>query len=550
VNIDDDTQEAGQWKAKYFTQLEESELKEKQWREADELLRKTISRLTLAADGLDNTLDQQLRDLRNAIRDRATTLQLRSLVDDMSRTLARLDKESAKGEQDSGGNPLLDLLEALSLPKGTGRQTKALKKQLGENSADNKTSIQAFAKLIRTAIELSSDDTGRAPSQSAARAGLFQRIFGTTESGTDSSAGDSSSSTKEQTAHQTTDTVREVLIRLLECLSLPEELVDRVQDIRTGIEAIRDGESWDGVLEQIADLIQVIRTRTLKEKQGIEEFLVQLGERFQEVNRELQGSEKLYDDAHLAGEQLDSDVKAGISDIDNSVRDATDLAQLRVDVQTHVDAVLVHLDKHREAEKGRYEEAKAQISSMSSRLHDLENETAELRSRIKQERNQAKVDPLTGIPNRLAYEERLEQEVARWKRFATPLVLVMWDIDLFKKVNDNFGHNAGDKVLRTIARVLESGIRETDFVARYGGEEFVQLMTGSSLEDCLPVAEKLREAIKNTGFHFRDQAITITASCGLAEFRDGDSVEQWFERADKALYKAKQEGRNRCELAL
>ena len=549
MNIDDDTQEAGQWKAKYFAQLEESERKEKQWHDADELLRKTISRLTLAADGLDSTLDQQLRDLRNAIRDRAGTMQLGTLVDDMSRTLARLDTEHAEGGQDSGQNLLLDLLEALSLPKGTGRQTKALKKRLGESSTDNKTTIQSFAKLIRTAIELSSDETEQTASQGA-RAGLLQRIFGATDSGADAPAGDSKTQPKEQAARQTTDTVREVLIRLLECLSLPEELVDRVQDIRAGIQAIREGESWDDILEQIADLIQVIRTRTLQEKQGIEEFLVQLGERFQEVNRQLQGSEKYYDDAHQAGEQLDSDVKAGISGIDTSVRDATDLAQLRSDVQTHVDAVLVHLAKHRDEEKKRYEEAKAQVSSMSGRLQDLENETAELRSRIKQERNQAKVDPLTGIPNRLAYEERLKYEVARWKRFATPLVLVMWDIDLFKKVNDSFGHSAGDKVLRTIARTLESSIRETDFVARYGGEEFVQLMTGSSLEECLQVADKIREAIKKTGFHFRDQSITITASCGLAELRDGDSVEQWFERADKALYKAKQEGRNRCELAL
>jgi len=549
VNIDDDTQEAEQWKKKYFTQLEESERKEKQWHEADELLRKTISRLTLAADGLDSTLDQQLLDLRNAIRDRATTVQLRSLVDDMSRTLVRLDKERAEGQADSGADPLLDLLDALSLPKGTGRQTKALKKQLGEGSTDNKTAIQSFAKLIRTAIELSSDDTGQTASQGT-RTGLFQRIFGATENDVDPQTDDSKTPAKDQTVHQATDTVREVLIRLLECLSLPEELIDRVQDIRTGIEAIRDGESWDGILEQIADLIQVIRTRTQQEKQGIEEFLVQLGERFQEVNRQLQGSEKYYDDVRQAGEQLDTDVKAGITGIGDSVRDATDFAQLKLDVQTHVDAVLEHMSRHREVEKKRYQEAKAQVSSMSDRLHDLENETEELRSRIKLERNQAKVDPLTGIPNRLAYEERLEQEVARWKRFATPLVLVMWDIDLFKRVNDSFGHRAGDKVLRTIARTLEAGIRETDFVARYGGEEFVQLMTGSSLEECLPVADKLREVIKNTGFHFRDQAIIITASCGLAEFRDGDSVEQWFERADKALYKAKQEGRNRCELAL
>lgn len=549
MDIDEGAQEAEQWKKKYFSQLEESERKEKQWQDADELLRRTISRLTLAADGLDSTLDQQLRDLRNAIRDRAATLQVRSLVDDMSRTLARLDKERSVGEQDSGENPLLDLLEALSLPKGTGRQTKALKKRLGEGSTDNKTAIQSFAELIRTAIELSSDDTEQ-PASQGARTGLFQRIFGVAESSADLPASDSKTAPHEPALHQTTDSVREVLMRLLECLSLPEELVDRVQDIRTGIEAIREGESWDGVLEQIADLIQVIRTRTLQEKQGIEEFLVQLGERFQQVNRQLQGSEKYFDDVHQAGEQLDSDVKAGISVIGESVRDATDFSQLKLDVQTHVDAVLVHLATHREAESERYEEAKVQIASMSGRLRDLEDETAELRSRIKQERNQAMVDPLTGIPNRLAYEERLEQEVARWKRFATPLVLVMWDVDLFKKINDSFGHRAGDKVLRTIARTLEDGIRETDFMARYGGEEFVQLMTGSSLEECLPVAEKLREAIKNTGFHFRDQSVTITASCGLAEFRDGDSVEQWFERADKALYKAKQEGRNRCELAL
>ncbi|MFQ5642893.1 MAG: GGDEF domain-containing protein [Thiogranum sp.] len=542
MDIDDSTQEAGQWKEKYFSRLEESERNEKQWREADELLRKTISRLTLAADGLDSTLDQQLRDLRNAIRDRATTLQLRSLIDDMSRTLVRLDTAHA-GERPASTSPLLDLLEALSLPADKGHRIKALKKQLGESAGSDRAVIQAFAELIHSTIESPSGNAGQAENQGN-RSGLLQRLFGASDSSAEAAPADS-----ETRGQQPTESVREVLLRLLECLSLPQELVDRVLDIRSGIEAIREGESWDGILEQIAELIQVIRTRTLEEKQGVEEFLVQLGERFQEVNRQLQESGHYYDDALQAGEQLDSDVKAGMAGIGDSVREATDFDRLRQDIQTHVDAVIVQLDRHREAEKQRYDEAKTQISSMSDRLRELETETEELRSRVKHERNQAKIDPLTGIPNRLAYEERLEQEVARWKRFSTPLVLVMWDIDLFKKVNDKFGHRAGDKVLRTIARTLESSIRETDFVARYGGEEFVQLMTGSSLEECLRVADKLREAIETTGFHFRDQAITITASCGLAEFRDGDSIAPWFERADRALYRAKQAGRNRCELA-
>ncbi|HHH42891.1 MAG TPA: GGDEF domain-containing protein [Gammaproteobacteria bacterium] len=548
MDIDDVVQEAGQWKQKYFTQLEEAERREKQWNEADELLRKTISRLTLAADGLDDVLDRQLRELRNAIRDRAATLQLRTLIEDMSRTLVRLDSERTEERPAVDTVPLLDLLDALTLPQDARRKAAVLKKQLESHAIDERAAIQSFTGLVQGALAQVSGEAGQADNQ-AARSGLFQRLFGASESRDASAPADSGSRRAQQALQQTTESVRAVLLRLLECLSLPPELVDRVRDIRSRIEATGEGESWDGILEQIADLIQVIRARTLEEKQGVEEFLVQLGERFQEVNRQLQESGQQYDEALQAGEQLDSDVKAGMAGIGDSVRDATDFDRLRQDIQTHVDAVITHLDRHRETEKQRFEQAKTQIATMSGRLLELEKETAELRSRVKQERNQAKIDPLTGIPNRLAYEERLEQEVARWKRFATPLVLVMWDIDLFKEVNDRFGHRAGDKVLRTIARTLESGIRETDFVARYGGEEFVQLMTGSSLQECLQVAEKLRESIRATGFHFREQAITITASCGLAEFRDGDSIGPWFERADKALYRAKQEGRDRCVLA-
>jgi len=440
---------------------------------------------------VDATLDRQLLELRNSIRDHASSMRLQSCIDDLSRTLSKLDEARGDSRPEHRHEP-------------------------GPEPA----------------------------AEPGAKAGLFRRLFGAQDSARAEAEHDIESD------HHTLDTVREILIRLLERLALPPELVERVESIRADIEAIREGDSWDQVLEQIADLIQSIRLQTQQEKQGIEEFLVQLGERLQEVGRQMQGSEQYYDELHEAGTQLDSDVAREMTGIGKSVSSATDLGQLQQAVQTHIEAVLTRMETYRATEQERYAQAKSQIATMNERLQELEGETEELRSRVKQERNQAMVDALTGIPNRLAYEERLQQEVARWKRFATPLVLVVWDIDLFKRVNDSFGHRAGDKVLRTIARSLESGIRETDFVARYGGEEFVQLMTGSSLEECLVVTDKLRETIKNTGFHFRDQAVVITASCGLAEFRDGDSVEQWFERADKALYKAKQEGRNRCEVAL
>jgi len=308
-----------------------------------------------------------------------------------------------------------------------------------------------------------------------------------------------------------------------------------------------DGDSeWDSVLGEIADLVQAIRAQSMKEKQGIENFLKQLGERLQEVDRQLSSSESYYDDTRDAGEQFDSRVKQELDGIGDSVRDATDLGQLKDVVRTRLDTILDQLSQHRESEQRRYEQAKREIAAMGQRMKELESETEALRSRIDDERTQAKTDALTGIPNRLAWEERLDQEVARWKRFGTPLVLVVWDVDHFKDVNDRFGHKAGDKVLRTIAHVLADNVRETDFVARYGGEEFAQLMTGSTLQECLQVVEKLRAAIEATGFHFREQRVTITASCGLAEYRDGDTPDRCFERADKALYRAKDAGRNRC----
>ncbi|VAW80486.1 hypothetical protein MNBD_GAMMA13-912 [hydrothermal vent metagenome] len=227
---------------------------------------------------------------------------------------------------------------------------------------------------------------------------------------------------------------------------------------------------------------------------------------------------------------LGSAVKEGIDGIQNSMRDTTDLDQIKQLVQSHIDIVLDHMEKHHATEQQRYDAAKAEISRVTERLHDVESEADALRARAHEERNQAQTDVLTGIPNRLAWEERLEQEIARWKRFSTPLVLLIWDVDKFKRVNDTFGHKAGDKVLRTIARSLAAPIHETDFIARYDGEEFVHLMTGAELDACLVVEDKLRSKIESTGFHFRD----------------GDSAESWFERADRALYKAKQKGRNCC----
>jgi diguanylate cyclase len=415
---------------------------------------------------------------------------------------------------------------------------------------------QAGSAELRNVIEGVSDALMRLdPPETAAESGksakqsgqgFLGRLFGRRTQDTPASPPQEHADDKAPAA-QRIATVREILIRLLERLALPDELGEQVEAVRARIEQADEQKAWDAVVEQIADLVQAVRARAHNQNQGVESFLLELSNRLAEVGERLADSERHYEDSFTAGRELDSTVKRGIGDIESGVRQATDLNAIKQLVRSHVDTLLKDMEQHRCAEQERFDRAQADMRVLTERLQQLEGETGSLRTRLREERAQAQTDPLTGIPNRLAYEERLKQEIARWKRFSTPLVLLIWDVDHFKDINDNFGHKAGDKVLRTIARSLADSIRETDFIARYGGEEFAHLMTGSSLADCLKVADKLRAMIESTGFHFRDRAVTVTTSCGIAQFRDGDSAETWFERADRALYQAKKAGRNRCE---
>ena len=156
-------------------------------------------------------------------------------------------------------------------------------------------------------------------------------------------------------------------------------------------------------------------------------------------------------------------------------------------------------------------------------------------------------DPLTGAFNRLAYDRRAALEVARWRSDGGNLSMIVCDIDHFKRINDTFGHTAGDKVLKEVVRLLQQQLRSSDFVARYGGEEFVVLLNGAAEEAALNIAEKLRRTIKSAPFRSRGERVPVTISCGVGTFvNSDDTLELVFERTDAALYAAKAEGRDRC----
>jgi len=158
----------------------------------------------------------------------------------------------------------------------------------------------------------------------------------------------------------------------------------------------------------------------------------------------------------------------------------------------------------------------------------------------------AATDNLTGAYNRRQFRETIWHEINRAVRYGEALTLVAFDIDHFKAVNDTFGHIRGDEVLKKIAEIVRDNIRTTDIFARTGGEEFALIAPSTDPASASEIAERLRETINSHSF---DSIGTVTVSFGVAGFKKGDNINAFIDRADKALYNAKELGRNRVEIA-
>jgi diguanylate cyclase (GGDEF)-like protein len=162
----------------------------------------------------------------------------------------------------------------------------------------------------------------------------------------------------------------------------------------------------------------------------------------------------------------------------------------------------------------------------------------------------ARQDALTGLANRRSFDEHLRRLLNEAERFGQPLSLVLADIDHFKRINDTWGHEAGDEVLRRVARALQEGVRQVDVAARYGGEEIALLLPQTSMAGAADLADRLRRAVAGRPVKFKGEEIAVTLSFGVAAFptsvrtRDG-----LFRAADQALYEAKAGGRNCVKVA-
>jgi diguanylate cyclase len=245
-------------------------------------------------------------------------------------------------------------------------------------------------------------------------------------------------------------------------------------------------------------------------------------------------------------QSLNDTVMSHVRELTDEVSAATDLGPLQSAVSVRLESVARQICDFRSREATRLVEYNGRAEHMRERIADLEREAQELHSKLDQEKHVARLDPLTGIANRKSFDERFAQEIARRVHGGAPLVMLLWDIDNFKLINDTYGHRAGDRVLQSVAECFTSALRAGDFVARIGGEEFAVLLGGLKLPEAVNIANQVRAAVEAVRFHFRGRPVRVTVSCGITELNCDDASGGAFDRADAALYRAKSGGKNLC----
>ena len=336
------------------------------------------------------------------------------------------------------------------------------------------------------------------------------------------------------------------LLGLLEDLSLPERHQPQAEAMR---ERLAHGLNWYELLPILDDLAVLMLAVTDSGQHEFEAYLKQLNERLEAFQGHLQVASDGHADSSLAARELDTQIREQVDGLQSSVQDAADLDSLKQVLESHLEGLLGTMDEHQQQRDLREQEVAARLKGLAERVAHMEQEAQGYREHLEVQRQKALIDPLTGLPNRAAWSERLDYEVNAWHQRGNSLSLAMLDLDHFKRINDGYGHLAGDKVLKIIANVLSKRLRPTDFIARFGGEEFVLLMPDSALADALAVGELLREAIAACPFHFKGEPVTITVSMGVAQFQPGERSDLALKRADEALYRAKAAGRNQVQAA-
>lgn len=561
-----DTDNTNRWREKYLNLIDDHEKLEKNAEHQQGQLRKALVMVSLLAEGQSTKVDEPLQQLRDAIKPKNKTVKLELLLNQLKSAVTKFETQ-----KDAQAEHLLEQLHTASnqlLKLPLSKEEKSRIKSVRKVARKQLTQWSGYAQQLGEWAGILSRLTLEKPSDNQESEGFFSRLFGRSESSSEEQPQEETHQPKTseenpaQTANETgaenmpleatsdseqldllVSEAARTLNSLLSQLVIPARLHPMCDLLRKQLGQPLEWNQLVPLLEQVSDLlIEALGTG----QHEFEQFLQGLNDQLETIQQLLDQTSQDQNNKRAASQQFDQELKNRVDEIHSIVAGHEQLGELGNSIQQHLSGILDAMSNYRQQENNREQELTEQLQQLQQELASMEKTAQEAQAAIEEQRYKAMHDKLTGLPNREGYEQRLHQEQLRIQRYQNPLTLLVCDIDFFKRINDNYGHQAGDKVLQLVAKAFQKHIRDVDFVARFGGEEFIILMPETTSEQAFNAAEKLREVIAGAPFSFKKEPVQITMSIGISQFGKNEMESSVFERADKALYQAKENGRNQC----
>lgn len=573
------------WKNKYLELLDKQEKNEAFYNTHIDLLKRGLIRSSLAAEGNDKPLDDSLQGLRRILRANASNTDLEQQIEFLEKAVLKSEQKAIERKAAICAvlTSFVEQLQQLQPPKEVQRALRLFAKNLSAKISQPYSLYPLLYELKELQQQTLQASTASHTAPTAAGQGLLARLFKNNDRAANIAVAKQQLQAEpsvvadviEPDAEQATtfsealsaitsapaesdddyalqrliepsyssvaQHIHNTLIALLNDLPFSSGYEQQLSALRTRIE---QGLNWYELAPLLDELAIIIIAIANGGKNELEQYLLQLNHRLTAFSENLQVTSAGYQAASADAQKLDNDLRQHVSHIHDDVQTADDLNHLKQLVETRLDSFINSLQAYQQKRVLSDSDMLSRFQALAEHSQQMEHEAQQLSIKLEEQRRKALLDPLTGIANRAALTERLELEYARIQRNNSSLVLTIIDIDHFKRINDDYGHLAGDKVLKIIAQELSKRLRKTDFIARFGGEEYVILLPETPLAEGKKLIETLRLVIQACPFHFRGEPVTITFSAGIGQVSPQESLDDAFERIDQALYAAKKAGRN------
>ena len=563
------TAENEDWKQKYRSAVVELDEGESRWREEETRLHKTLLRLAFSFLGHDHEIDQQLKQLQAELKKNPDSGERGKLINGVVEKIIRSsDEPSSRKTPGSSADGLSGLVTKLRVPSSYATEFDLIASRItGGNTDDLEKNTKILADVLNEVIYRDVDTDERSESDTFVE--FLKRFAPSGALGTKLSALQkrsvtiktdlerlaviddaiailSQELTHENSSETSANEARAIVQELIDWMTLPSQVKQELSAIQAKLEEPDADVDLSAILRDLGYTVSEFLSSLMSELNDVEYYLKNIAIRLKELQLGIEESFQDQQDSLDEQENLNSGIRTQVIDIATKLAEEDDISAIKEIIEEGLHEIRTRMGEHLEHDRDRVDKGEKRLNDLMQRIQQMDAESVRLRAQVQQERDRAQRDALTGIPNRAAYDERIVSEIARRNRHNRPLSLAVLDIDKFKGVNDNFGHKAGDKVLKNVAEICVTDVRTSDFMARYGGEEFVLLLPETALDDARIVAEKLRESIAEKRFTYNGERVPITISIGIAEFGPRESADDVFQRADNALYAAKERGRNRC----